>query len=507
MREEWTSTYRSESARYSPGTSGLEWVVIAGVVIVSGAVSAVVFVTSGNLVAPAGLLIATALLIVTLYRIEWSLYILVGSVMLFDQYPIPRIASITFSPRYFQNLKEHPYLPSFDVGVANLVELHVLLLILVWLLTIARRKPMFVPVPVWGALLLCYAAIAFSFVWGMRLGGDLLPALWEVRALVYLAFFYVLVPQIVRTKEQIRTLVWIFIGAILFKALQGLARFASFGFSFYGHATLTNHEDPVFITTLVILLLSLVMFEAKDSQRNALLWILLPLFGGFVTAQRRAAYAALAISLVVFVVLLPKEERWKLVRVMFPFALAGAVYCAALWNSDSRLASPVRLVKSGLADEKEEMGDRYYSNLYRKFENYDLAFTHRRAAMLGIGFGKKYDVPIPLSPMPMFPLRPYIGHNQILWFIVKTGAVGFFCLFLFFNSFVFRAAATLYRLKDPYLKAVIAMAVVAVFNQIVVSYYDLQLTYYRNMIYLGCLMGLLAVVEAIERNKHREVAI
>jgi hypothetical protein len=35
------------------------------------------------------------------------------------------------------------------------------------------------------------------------------------------------------------------------------------------------------------------------------------------------------------------------------------------------------------------------------------------------------------------------------------------------------------------------MIVIAIVNQIVVSYFDLQLTYYRNMIVLGTLCGLI----------------
>jgi len=42
------------------------------------------------------------------------------------------------------------------------------------------------------------------------------------------------------------------------------------------------------------------------------------------------------------------------------------------------------------------------------------------------------------------------------------------------------------------------MIALAVINQMVVSFFDLQLTYYRNMTYLGCLMGLLPVIQCIE---------
>ena len=54
------------------------------------------------------------------------------------------------------------------------------------------------------------------------------------------------------------------------------------------------------------------------------------------------------------------------------------------------------------------------------------------------------------------------------------------------------------RLQDPYLKAVCVMAVAAVVNQMVTSYYDLQLTYYRNMIYLAALLGLLPAIRNLD---------
>jgi O-antigen ligase len=131
--------------------------------------------------------------------------------------------------------------------------------------------------------------------------------------------------------------------------------------------------------------------------------------------------------------------------------------------------------------------------------------TVRRAPILGIGFGNKYDLPIDLVHIP-FPLRDYIPHNQILWLLVKMGGVGFFLFWLFFNSVMFHGASVFSKLQDPYLKAVCAVLIVAVVNQMVVSYYDLQLTYYRNMIYLGTLTGLLTVVQKLDAVPARQKA-
>ncbi|HWP82717.1 MAG TPA: O-antigen ligase family protein [Bacteroidota bacterium] len=468
------------------------------VLAISVAAVGAILATEGNLFAGFALVGAVGLALVSVYRLEWSLWALLAFVLCFDQFSIPGFEPITYKIGYFLNLKEHPYLPRFNVGVVNLIELHLVLLLLIWVIVLSAQRPVTVArVPGWGAFILCFAGLAFAFINGLSKGGDLLVALWEVRALAYFGLLYWFVSQVIQTKEHVKTIVGLFIIFISFKALQGVARFAYLGFSFHGLPTITNHEDPVFITTLVVLLLGMVLFDARVPQRTALLWLFLPLLLGFFTGQRRAAYGALVVSMVAFVLLLQSKERWVFLKVALPVLTVLALYCAAFWESESKWASPVRLVKTALSADQEVAGDRYYSNLYREFENYNLASTVRRAPMLGIGFGNKYDMPLPLASIP-FPLRDYIPHNQILWLLVKGGAIGYFCFWFFFNCLVFRGAFAFVRLRDPYFKAICAVLVVAVFNQMVVSYYDLQLTYYRNMIYLGTLAGLLPTLEHLD---------
>ncbi|HLX11867.1 MAG TPA: hypothetical protein VKS81_03560, partial [Bacteroidota bacterium] len=171
-------------------------------------------------------------------------------------------------------------------------------------------------------------------------------------------------------------------------------------------------------------------------------------------------------------------------------------------SEGGRLGSPVRLVKSGLSNDRETAGERYYSNLYREIEKYDLAWTVRQSPVTGIGFGNKYQMPLPLVKIE-FPLRDYIPHDEILWVLVKMGAIGFCLLWFFLDSFAFQGAMIFSRLKDPYLKSVCAVSVVAIVVQVVVSNFDLQLTYYRNMVFLGTLMGLLSSLEAMDRRERQ----
>lgn len=431
-------------------------------------------------------------------RLDFSLYLLIACVLIFDQYAIPGFSPLTHEARFFNNIKEIPYLPFFDAGVLNTIEIHLALLLAGLFIHASVRRDFYLrAIPVWVPFLLFAGSLIFSFVYGMRGGGDFLIALWEVRALIYLCLLYLIVPQIITTREQLTTLVWIFIIGISFKALQGVGRFVQLGFTTGGYQVLTNHEDPVFAVTLFILLLGLLVFRVRNRQLFWLFVLLLPLLLGFYVAQRRATYASLMVAISAFILLLPLLERRLFLKFFLP-ALAGILFYGALfWNSSATIGTPVQMVKSGIVKPDAETNYRdYHSNLYRDYENYNLAKTAVNNPIFGTGFGKRYEQPIPLVNI-RFPLRDYIPHNQIIWVLVKTGTIGFFAFWFFFNAFVARGTLILNRLEDPYLKAVIIFVLIAVINQMVVSFFDLQLTYYRNMIYLGSLMGLLPAIERL----------
>lgn len=476
------------------------WIVFGGTLITL----ALIILTHGNVAVSAVVLVLLGLVTLTLYRLDYSFMVLIGCVMLFDQYRIPGFEPYTFRLDYFRNLKENRFLPFFDAGVVNPIELHFLFIFLIWFLVFSIKKEFsFRRVPVWGSLILFFGWFLFSLIQGLRNGGDFLIAMWEVRAIFYLGIMYVVVPQMVRERKHLKVLMWIIIATISFKALQGIVRYASLGFSMGGLPTLTNHEDPVFMVSLIILLLGFWLFNVKDHQKTVLLLLLPMLITGFFVAQRRAAMAALIVSLFIFFLLLPGKQQWKFFKWAFPVCIAAVLYGVAFWNVDNRLAQPVQMIKTGIErpDINENPRD-YYSNLYREYENYNLAYTTRRNPVFGIGFGRAFELPLTLAEID-YPLRDFIPHNQIYWVIVKTGGVGFFLFWFFFNSFAFQAVRVRARLDNPYLKAVCTVVIVAIIAQMVVSFFDLQLTYYRNMIYLGTLMGLVPVIEELGQKEQK----
>ncbi len=465
-------------------------------------VGALLILTYGDIVATTGILLFCIVIGATLYRIEWGFYVFIGLVLVLDQYPIPGFESITTTIPFFQNLKEIGPLQNVSFAVLNPIELFLLFLAIVWLVLLAANKQtMLNHVALWPIALLFLSAIALSFAYGIWTGGDFLVGLWEVRALFYFIIIYFFVPQILQTRRHVEILLWIVIAALTFKAIQACSRFVGLGFTFAGLPTLTNHEDPVFIGTLFILLIAMSVLGAKHAQARVLRWLLPLLMFGFVAGQRRAAYGAFLAMLIGFLILTPKRELARYVKYVIPGIVVLGIYVGVFWNSEGRLGSPVRLLKTAFTEEEDQAADRYYSNLYREYERYDLAQTVKRSPVKGIGFGNMYDQPIWLESMPMpFTLRSYIPHNEFLWLLVKMGTGGFFLFCLFFTSYAFYGSSVFAQMTDPYLRSVCAVAVLVGTAQIFVSYFDLQLTYYRNMIYIGTLMGLLPTLISIDRS-------
>ncbi len=479
---------------YSPSEL-VAFLAVAGISIV---LALILVYTDGKILPAFAFVAVVAVFFLTFYRVDLGFDLFFAMVLVFDQFDIPGSDPITLRVHYFWNLKQIPYLPVNTIGVMNPLELQLALMLLAWFLAVSFRRDTRVQGPLsWGIALMFLTAMAGSLAYGMKNGGQFLVSLWEVRALFYFGFLYFFVPQVIQTRKQVETIMWIAIVAIVFKALQGATRFASLGFSYGPYTCLTNHEDPVFENTLFIFLIALVLFDVKVKQRKVLLWSLVPLLIGYMAGQRRAAFGGFFASFAAFIILLPRPKRSVLLKALVPILALFAVYSAIFWNDQGRLGLPIQMIKSGIFQKsKQDDGDRYLSNLYRLDEAYDLAVTIRQKPIQGLGFGTEYKQPIKL-PKIDFPLQPYISHNEILWVMVKMGVIGFLLFFLLLDSIVFQAARIFKKLDDPYLKAVCAVIVIAVINQVMVSYYDLQLTYYRDMVYLGTLAGLLPTLSRL----------
>jgi O-antigen ligase len=346
-----------------------------------------------------------------------------------------------------------------------------------------------------GVLLLFLGAVAFAWGFGLLTGGDFKTSLWEIRALFYMGACYLLATNLLKSPGQVRILGWILILGIGLKALQGIYRYiVPFGGDLTDIYAVTGHEDALFFDTMLILALAFAVYGGPIRQRLAL-WGLTPALAiTLLLTRRRAALVAIGVGLVSFLVTLPPARRAILPKLFVPLFLLGLVYVGAFYNSDSALAKPIQLVKSLYAPSDPRDAS---SNQYRDIEQYNVMTTIRHNPILGIGFGNRYEQPVPLVPIE-FPLRDWIPHNEILWIWLKMGTLGFIIFWLFIGSAIIQGSLILRKLRDPYFQALAAMIIAFVLMQVIIAYADLQLTFYRNMIYLGIMLGVLVRLEALD---------
>lgn len=456
--------------------------------------SFILVMNNGNVALGAGFIAIVAVVLITIYRLDWGFYLFIASFLVFDNVNLGGFDPWTFKVGYMMTL--NVLVPGLAVGALTPMEIHMLFIILVWVLLIALKKDVHVQKPFLSVSAnLFFLSLVVMFVIGIATGGEALKALWDIRAMLYLVVIYLFVPQVITTKNQIHVVMWVCIGSLAFKAAQAAARFIGSGFSMGGYRALAGNEDPILMIPLLVFLAAMVIFGSRSGQRTTL-WILLPTFVlGFYAANRRAAYISLLVCGAAFTLLLTAEVRAKALKLIAPLVVLFAVYLVMSWNSPS--AEFAQAVKSAFVTDPQSLRrDDYTSNLARDQENYNLAVTYQRLP-LGLGFGKKHDWAI--LNWGNFQLRGYVTHNQILWLLVKSGPVGFFLFLLFMNLALFRGAAIFSALRDPYLMAVCAACIIFVLDQIIMSYVDMGLTRFRCTAFLGLLLGLFPAIQRADQ--------
>ena len=427
----------------------------------------------------------------TWWRPVYGFALLLGLVLLTEEFEINTMAAgiepwLLQTLPIFRNLQD--YTPLAGV-YANGVELWLALIVTIWLVKgLLARRLRLAPVPCPTAWLAALLTIATAFVLGVLSGGDLKPALWEVRALGYLLGLTWLVPQIVERRRDLVVVLGTIVLAFGAKALQGLYRYAVvLHMELDLRETFMAHEDPVMFVPVFFLLLGLWHYRAEPALRRLLLVATPLMLVALVFTQRRVAYIGLALCALWFAVELTSSARRTLFRLSLPFALLVAAYVGAFAGSSSPLAQPIeRFLQLFESDNT--------SNLYRVLELENLRYTVL-AHPWGIGFGHKYEI-VRSLPKLEFPLQDYIAHNEVMWMWAKTGTLGFILIMFFFARLVTEGAWSYRHIADPLLRVVAAVVPLAIVNQLVASSFEMQLTYTRNMVFLGTLVGLLGPIRA-----------
>ncbi|MES2461272.1 MAG: O-antigen ligase family protein, partial [Armatimonadota bacterium] len=459
---------------------------------------------------PAVILIALAGAILLWTNPKVSLYIVLAATCLFEMARVPYSDSLTDQVPFFWNINTiiQTYAhANFKAIPLNLLEVILLVAGGASLLRAVvlnqmniRVGPLFLPIFVY----LCFVSLAWFN--GMVTGGDFKLSLQEVRAQFYLLFAYLMAINIVKTPQQTLRVIWI---TVLCVGLKGIL------YTFRRYVTIAgmplpdqgvgSHEEAFFFDAFAVLLATLILC-GEQGRLQRLMWFLLPLVVlGNLATNRRAATAAMVVVVPIMLMAAFRAlpERRKLVVIFGAILSVGfSIYYPAFKNSQSAIAQPARAIKSNFQPDERDAS----SNLYRDAENANIMATLRLNPVLGYGYGKRMLHAVPIADISQqYEWWDLLPHNQILWVWMRTGSLGFVAFWMMISSILIFICRVL-RSRDAsnLAKAVGIFTILIVAMLMIFGLLDLQISNFRDMLFVGFWIGIAAGLPEWKRNGETE---
>ncbi len=357
--------------------------------------------------------------------------------------------------------------------------------------------------PLIAPFLFLLACVAMGVAHGMASGGDIKIIVLEVRPFWYLFLNYLLAYNLVTEKRHVIAFLWLTVIGTFIKAVQGVyIVLGPLGGHISGQNEIMAHEQSFFFVLVLLLIIMCLLL----GRFRWLLWVALLstpfLIVALIANNRRADYSAFLIGLIgawLFVVIVRPEHRKALIVGMLVAALLFGGYVLAFQHSTSAFAQPAQAVISVIHPNTSDVRDQA-SNLYREIEDNDLKFTEKQSPILGYGFGRPFLQPVTLPNISTLdPYYLYIPHNTILWVWMRLGPLGLIALFYLFGGFIIRAGIMARNLRDRDLQFVAIFAIAVVLIELPLAYGDYQLFFYRNIFYLGLIMGMVMRLPDIDK--------
>ena len=449
-----------------------------------------------------GQVLAIIVALVALALVPWKpifgLYLVVISAVVIEQEPLVGTPigtdhlDVFYWPARLQGLPERP------IGFYILA---VLLIIVLSRLLLRRR--LLVGGRLFYPYIIFLGCVALGVLHGLASGGTFRIIVLELRPWWYMFVCYLLAYNIVSEVKHVRIIFWILVLGTAIKGVQGVYIVQTyFGGVYSGHNEIMAHEQSFFFILVLLILVMMMLLHFQLGLFIAIMvslpCLVLALYGN----NRRADYVALLIGIGVawtMVIILKPESRRRLVPVLVICLILGAGYVVAFQKSSGALGEPARAVVSVFNPNSSDQRDAA-SNAYRIIENYDLKYTESQSPLLGYGFGKPFLQPVVLpNVVDLDPYYLYIPHNNVLWVWMRLGPLGFGALWYLIGSAIVMGCLIARRLKNQQLQFFAIFAIATIVMEVILAYGDYQFFFYRNMIFVGVIIGVLMKLPAIER--------
>jgi hypothetical protein len=471
-------------------------------VVLSAIFTATLLVLEDNIFIPLGLISVIVLMGLAWQFPRTMFYImLVGSCMI-ETFPLNFPDSATDLIPIFWDVntifQNYLKLSNFHFMPLSLFEVLLIISAIAWFLRgLYFRKLKFKFGTLIVPIMLYVGSVVFALFNGLVSGGAFNTALFEVRAQIYFLFAYLMaVNSADDDGRQLTILLWTSAIAIGVKGILSTLRFL---ITLKGvtipEIGIGAHEESFFFDCFIFQLLVLKMGALLPKLRQLMLVFLPFVIIANLANERRAATAALAISLITMLLLSAfafPHRRKAIAFTTILISAVAAIYLPLYWNGTGTFAQPARAIKSQFSPDPRDAS----SNAYRDAENSNLMFTLRMNPILGYGYGKPILENTQMVDLSMIdPLIHFITHNQILWVWMRTGTIGFYFFWIMICSILIQGCRFLRNPNAPTeAKAGVLIGILIIVMQMVFGLLDMQISNIRNMLYCGLWVGMISAL-------------
>ena len=345
------------------------------------------------------------------------------------------------------------------------------------------------------ALLAC---VVLAIAVGEAHGGSLRMSMMEARPYVYLAVTYFLTSVMVRDRRAIRALLWAFVGAVAFKALQGTYVWIGNRHLVPKPESYIGHEASYFFVSYFFLVLAMWLFDQRGKLRTWATWLLPLVLWANIVNDRRVAWEMLGGGLLCFGVISTRpcrsggtcwQSRSSAWRSYPPSTSRSCGTAPAAWAS-RRGRSNRRSSPSARDDD---------SDLYRVQENANLEYNIKQNGLLGMGFGTKIDYALPIADISHIDeLIAYIPHDDVLDVLMRMGLLGGMAMWSLIGTGII-SGSRLARSRDREVAMIGAVVACSLVAYALMGAEDQAFFFYRIAFITGVFLGLAEAARRMAR--------
>lgn len=341
--------------------------------------------------------------------------------------------------------------------------------------------------------------ILFSFVYGVFLKhGDFKAAQWEVRGLVYIVVIYFLTVYFMHDPRYWRTLNWLLPAGLALLSAIVIWRFFvvpenTNEYMYTESLSGFNHDTAILLVILVMWCITKLLFRGSGIEKFWACILIAPAVFSIMVSGRRAAFASLAVSLIICLAVMFFRQRKLFIITTILLVLFVPPYLVIFKNASGPLGLAARAFSSSTA----AVGSRdYSSDLYRVVEKDNVQLTIKSSALTtltGIGFGQMFTRYNTMISLDNFTFQYFTPHIQVLWLWLKLGVVGWMLFWLIMCSALFKLGQLIkYSHFGPRLSlSIIAGCIISAI--LIYAYVDVSLTDQRLTTLLAVSIGLLEI--------------